>query len=297
MLQLGDGLEIRLTLPGRFADGSPMEQIGALEIYMAKAPAKADQLPPAPPETSFYNPANRTASLDAAQVEERKREGRVVLRFALQDLGVSLSDHTGLFWGFILVGPQGQRGLPSPPAGFLSAPPLPAPADLEAASEAEGLRLSFSPPEGAATLRVTRSVGDGIPLLLTDLSGDTGAYLDTSARHGTEYYYAVQAAADPSHWSPAAELRVAYADTFPPETPALVQYLPMAGRAWVKVAPAWGATAYRLYRRCPGEEWTLAAEGPEPLFETDASPCEYGAAAVDASGNQSPIVGARREEP
>jgi hypothetical protein len=295
--QVGAVVEVRFTLPSAFADGTPMATIGGLEVYFAAAPAVKDQLPPAPPAKTFFNKATRFSTLSEAEVTERVRDGRVVLRFPLEDLKAAPDGYTGTFWGFILMGPEGQRGVPSEQAAFLVSPPLPPPSELSAVSEEGGLRLSFVPPEGAATVRVTRSLGDGPPVTLEDLPGGARGLLDPNARHGTEYAYAAQAAAGPSRWSDAAELRAAYADTFPPADPALVQYLPMGGRAWVKISPARGAAAYRVYRRCPGEEWALLAEGPDPMAEVEASICEFGAAAVDASGNQGAIVKARREEP
>jgi hypothetical protein len=268
-----------------------------LEVYFAAAPAVKGQLPPAPQAAAFYNKANRFTTLGEAEVLERVRDGRVTLRYPFDDLKAAPGGYTGTFWGFILLGPQGQRGVPSAQAGCLAAPPLPAPTGLTATSEEGGLRLSFVPPEGAAGIRVTRSLGDGPPVTLEDLPGAATGLLDPNARHGTAYAYAVQATVDPTHWSDAAELRAAYADAFPPADPSLVQYLPMDGKAWVKVAPARGAAAYRFYRRCPGEEWALLAEGPDPMAEVESSLCEFGAAAVDASGNQGTIVTARREEP
>lgn len=290
-------VEIRFALPSAFADGTPMASIGGLEVYFAAAPAVKGQLPPAPQAAAFYNKANRLTTLSAAEVLERVRDGQLALRYPLDDLQAAPDGHTGTFWGFILLGPQGQRGIPSAQIPFLVNPPLPAPYGFAAASEEGGLRLAFTPPEGAATVRVTRSLGDGPPVAIEDLPGDTTDLLDPNARHGTEYAYAVQASTDPKHWSDAAELRAAYADTFPPADPSQVQYLPMNGKAWVKLSPAKGAIAYRVYRRCPGEEWALLTEGPDPMAEVESSFCEFGAAAVDASGNQGTIVRARREEP
>ncbi len=294
---MGAFVEVRLSIPGAYADGTPMEGFRTLEVYRAAAPAKPGQLPPAPPAPALYAKANRIAELDPAQTSERTREGRVVLRFALKDLGADPAGHTGTFWGFILVGPQGQRGAPSEPAGFLASPPLPAVAGLRAEPADEAVRLAFTPPRGATTLRVSRSVGGGPPVLLEDLAGDADHYTDRAVRHGTEYTYAVQAASAPDHWSDATEVRLQYADLVPPADPPLVQYLPMERKAWVKVARAAGASAYRVYRRCPGEDWSRVAEGTDPMFEVDASVCEFGAAAVDASGNQSAVVPAVREEP
>jgi hypothetical protein len=274
-----------------------MEGFRALEVYLAAAPAKAGQLPPAPPAPTLYAKGNRLAELDPARAEERTREGRVVLRFALGDLGADPEGHTGTFWGFVLVGPQGQRGAASEPKGFLASPPLPPVAGLRAEPEDEAVRLAFEPPPGATTLRVSRAVGGGPPVLLEDLAGDADHYADRAVRQGADYTYAVQAASAPDHWSDAAEVRLQYSDLFPPADPPLVQYLPLDGKAWVKVARAAGAAAYRVYRRCPGEDWSRLAEGPDPMFEVDASVCEFGAAAVDASGNQSAVVSAVREEP
>lgn len=290
-------VEIRLSLPRSFADGTPMEGLRALEVYLASAPAVKGQLPPAPPAATFFGKANRFGTLTPAEIGERLRDGRVVLRYPLEELRAGAEGYWGTFWGFILVGPQGQRGVPSAQVSFLAAPPLSPPSDFSAVSEEKGLRLAFVPPAGAAVIRMTRSLGDGPPVLLEDLPGDASGLLDPNARQGTEYAYAAQASSDPDHWSVPAELHAAYTDTFPPATPALAQYLPMDAKAWVKIAPAWGATAYRIYRRCAGEDWTLVTEGPDPTVEVDASPCDFGAAAVDASGNQSPIVNARREEP
>jgi len=295
--QVGAVVEIRFTLPTNFADGTPMETFEALEIYLAAAPAVKDHLPPAPPAKTFFGAANRFSTLTETEVRERMRDGRAVLRYAMEDLKAAADGYTGTFWGFILLGPQGQRGVPSEQASFLAVPPLPPATGLTAASEEGGLRLAFVPPEGAKTIRVTRSLGEGPPVVLEDLPGGATGLLDPNARHGTEYAYAAQAASDPQHWSVPAELRAAYADVFPPGEPALVQYLPLNGKAWVKAAPAHGAVTYRFYRRCPGEDWTLLAEEPDPMAAVEASICDFGAAAVDASGNQSAIVQARREEP
>jgi hypothetical protein len=298
LVQVGGMLEVRADLPSAFLDGVPMPQWRSIEIYLLRMPSQEDKLPPAPPPASFYNRKNLLLNLPQEEARARTEGGRLHLQFPLKELRIPEDKTSAAFWGFIVVGPRGQRGLPSDILPFMVMPPLPPVQDLKGISEAEGARLTFTPPEKAEKVRVARSVEAGLPTALEDLKQGSTMFLDQRVKSGAFYTYFVTCLGkDDAHQSPPARWDITYADTFPPGPPDQVAYLPMEGKAWLKFAPGSGATRYRIYRQCPGGEWEQVLETTELLVEVPATPCDYAVASADEAGNVSEKVGAVKEQP
>jgi len=296
--QVGDVLELRMDWPSAFVDGAPMPDWKGLEAYRLSLPAVEDKIPPPPQETTFYTRRNLLSIMSQETLEGKKADGRLVLRTTASDLGLPVEKASAVFWGFIVVGPQGQRGEPSPPVPFLFEPPLASVSGLEAVSAPGGVRLAFMAPERADKIRVARSVEAGLPAVLAELPAATGAYLDATVRPGGFYTYILTAlGAAEGHLSAPASVQITYTDTFPPAPPGNVIYLPLDGSARIKFSTGEGASRYTIHRRCPNEDWAPVGETRDTFLEVPASLCDYGVAAVDVAGNTSPIIPAKREEP
>jgi hypothetical protein len=270
-----------------------------MEIYCRSLPAIEDILPTPPQETTFYTRMNFLKDLSWETLEGLKEDGALVLRVPAADLGLPLEKASAVFWGFIVVGPQGQRGQPSPLVPLLFEPPLAPVGALKAVSEPGGVRLVFLPPERAEKIRVARSVEAGLPAVLAELPNGSTTYVDTTVRSGGFYTYILSAlGAREGLLSIPAGAQITYADTFPPGPPGSVVYLPLDGSARIKFDPGEGALRYTIHRRCPNEEWTPAGETRDTFIEVPATAlCTYGVASVDEAGNTSPIIPAKRVEP
>ena len=296
--QVGDILELRADRPSAFVDGTPMPDWKGLEVYGISVPAVEDKLPAAPGEAAFYTRRNLLKEAPRETLEGTQEQGAFLLRFSAADLHLPPDKTSAVFCGFIVVGPQGQRGQPSALVSFLFEPSLAAVGGLEAVSVPGGVRLAFSPPERAEKIRVVRRVEAGPPTVLAELPSGSTSYVDATVRSGGSYTYEVSAVgAREGHFGAPADVGITYADTFPPSPPDQVLYLPLNGSARIKFDPGMGAVKHTIHRRCPNEDWILVGETREAFFEVPASLCDYGVAALDEAGNTSPIVPAKREEP
>jgi len=297
--QVGDMVNLRLDWPSAFVDGTPMPDWKGMEIYTTTMPAPENKMPAAPPASQLFQRKNLLASLLRAAAESKKEGGALKLDFSLKDLHLAPEKPSAAYWGFVVVGPKGQRGVPSAITPFLVLPPLPSVTNLKAEAAPEGVRITFTPPGGAEKIRLARAVEAGLPTILEELSKGKTLYVDANARSGGSYTYWVTAlGAVDGHTAAPAPVMITYVDTFPPPAPERVVYLPLDQGARIQYGPSPGASAYKIYRQCPDEAaWSLVSKTRELFLEVPSSVCEFGVASIDEAGNESPVVKAQREEP
>ena len=297
--QVGDVVDLRLDWPSTFVDGTPMPDWRGMEIYAVTMPAMESKLPTAPTAGSVFQRKNLLAELPRAIAESKKDGGALKLGFSLKDLRLAPDKPSAVFWGLVIVGPKGQRGVPSAITPFLVLPPLSPVTDLKAESAPEGVRITFTSPGEAVKVRLTRAVGAGLPAILEELPKGKTLYVDANAHSGGVYtYWAAALGSVEGHTAAPAAVMITYVDAFPPPAPERVVYLPLDQGARIQYGPSTGATAYKIYRQCAGDgTWTLVGQTGDLFLEVPSSICDFGVASVDEAGNVSAVVKAQREEP
>lgn len=87
----------------------------------------------------------------------------------------------------------------APPPCDAACAGIPCPTDLAAAAHADGsVTLTFTPPPGATTVSIARSLDGGPSSPLAELAGNATTYADTTSAAGHAYVYTVTASGDGS---------------------------------------------------------------------------------------------------
>ena len=288
--QLGTSVEVAFTLPS--PRGTAKSQaLGRAEVLRAAYPRGVT--PPPDPE-AFRVQGEVVAQVDPAAAGTEKR-------LAIPDTGLSSLADGGIGWtlryGVRVKDVKGRSSALVLAHDLETVEPKSPPAGLRAEATADGIRLSWSAPEGEADARynVYRGPSPGPlaekPLHLQPL--ESPDYLDTTAAVGERYRYVVRTVAGegPPYRESASSLvvEVDASDRFAPAPPSGLVAV-QEGKA---VRLLWNPGAepdlegYRVYRRRAEGEW--APLGTDVLrqpsyLDTDVLPGDalaYRVTAVD----------------
>jgi hypothetical protein len=190
------------------------------------------------------------------------------------------------------TGPKGKASEWSNPVTLAVGVPLAAPASLQAVSDPQGVRLTWSGPAGGH-YRIFRGAGDAMPQRLAE--SDKPEYVDTAVDFGSPYRYFVQALVGEMRQSQiSAIVGVTPADTFPPAVPSGVTAV--AGVSSIELA--WqpntedDLAGYQVYRSVAGgAAERIAGPVDAPNFSDRTVEIgkrySYTITAVDRTGNES----------
>jgi hypothetical protein len=189
------------------------------------------------------------------------------------------------------TGPKGKASAWSNPVGLAVEPPLLAPANLQAVSVPQGVRLTWG---GAAPrYQIFRGAGEVAPSPFAE--SDKPEFIDTMADFGSPYKYFVQATAGAAHLSDVSEtIGITPMDMFPPAIPAEVTGVPGVNAnelAWQRNTED-DFAGYFIYRSVDGGPFERVA-GPvdAPTYSDRAIDAgkkySYAVSAVDKTGNES----------
>ncbi|HVR97008.1 MAG TPA: hypothetical protein VMW27_10360 [Thermoanaerobaculia bacterium] len=197
------------------------------------------------------------------------------------------------------IGPKGDLSEVSNVVAIVPKAPLAAPERITVTPIPEGVRVEWTPREGAAGYNVYRrgSQERGYSRSLQAGPGET-SFVDTTAVFGQDYIYTVTAVAERDPLIESAvgsEYEVRYQDRFPPPPPADLVALAEGGQVRLIWRPAEGEdpAGYLVYRREQNGEFRRVTE--QPIQETEyqdtgvaaGRPYSYRVTAVDALGNES----------
>ena len=204
------------------------------------------------------------------------------------------------FYEVRTVGKDGQRSDFSNQVSLIPITPPPAPEQISTTARPDGVLVEWSPVPGALGYAVYRrnalEKSHGQPVHAA--GPDEKSWLDTSARFGQSYIYAVTSFNDRNPFVESAitsEREVRYSDRFPPPPPTDLVALAEAGRirlVW-KAVEAEDLAGYVVYRRAPDGDFRRVTAQPLTAAEyadTDVKPgvsYSYRVTAMDQTGNES----------
>ena len=180
--------------------------------------------------------------------------------------------------------------------------PPPAPDNLRAEAQADGIQLTWEAAEDAEAFDIFRREAQlrGYSEPLQRVKGDARTYKDNNARYTKRYIYTVRAVANKApliHSDPAGEREIEYEDRFAPPLPR--NLVALAERASVRLrweaATANDVAGYIIYRREPGRNFHRLTDDPitgtEFLDRNLSSGLTYGyrIQVIDRNGNESDL--------
>jgi hypothetical protein len=282
--QRGDRLEIALTAPRAFSDGS---RLPILEVEVLRAAGEGDFEKVARPSRRKAAPGERIVEEEPLPAQGTK------LRFAARARA------------------KGRVSKLTPVASVTVAPAPPAPSGLTTVSDPKGVALAWKPPDVAPAVEpdaaapvppaffVYRRPKAGAytrPLHATPVT--TASFIDPAVTPGEELCFVVRTAASTRplvESAPSEESCLLVEDVAPPETPAGVAANGKPGGIEVSWSPSSepDLALHRVYRWATGVPIAAIAEVRAPettYFDTEApvgAVARYTVTAVDKAGNES----------
>lgn len=319
--QQGNTLIFRLSYPLTTTSGGRLPGIDQLEIFDLVTHASLDAARTM--DRRAYQPtASRFVAIEGAELDSAIVGDRIEARIGLDAATLAAMPTPAAPPEEELEQPEATEAAPRPTvhifavrtrstSGELSdlsnlvpivlASAFPAPEELRARAQADGVALtwSFSADESVQgftvyrKLAAERSYGD--PVIRLD--GAAREYLDQGVELGSRYIYTVRSVAslDPLVESgPAGEREIDYRDIFPPAPPSRVLALAEQGqvRLAIEASPASDVASYVVYRRDPGAAFRRVLETPANRLEVldtglvSGLSYTYRVSAVDAAGNE-----------
>ena len=288
--QIGAGAEVAFTVP-KPRGSAPSQEMAKAEILRVSYPPGV--VPSVDPE-AFRVRGEVVVEVPAEALTPGRR--LVIADTSLHSLGDG-----GIGWTLRYgVRVRDQHGRPSALVAALDLPTLTAgaaPRDLKGLASADGVRLSWAPPEGlkGASFNLYRGLEDDVlaeqPLNVKPLAA--GEYLDTTTESGKRYRYVVRTVlADgvPYREGPSSgQVVVDASDVFPPAAPKGL----VAVQEGSAIRLLWDPSTERdldgdrVYRKVGDGEWTRI--GPDPLRQptyldhdvTPGSALAYRVTAID----------------
>jgi hypothetical protein len=297
--QQGTRLVLDFSYPKTTAAGMALDGLSAIEVYESLQPAPREGAPAPLDARVFTSSAQLQQTLAAADVGSVTFGERLILALPLPE---PLEDPArARYFGVRTVGKNGDRSELSNLAAVVPKKPPAAPGDVGATARPDGIFVEWSPVEGVLGYGVYRRGAQerayGAPVQLVP-GADQKSWLDTTARFGQSYIYAVTAIIQPNPLIESAvtsEHEVRYVDRFAPPVPTDVVALAEPGRVrlvW-RASEAADFAGYHVFRRDPdGEPRRLTEQPlqtPEYLDTTVAAGQAYlyRVTAVDQAGNES----------
>ena len=316
--QRGESLVLTCTYPNVATNGMALPALQAVEVWRLTVPAAAlDEEAPPLAKSELAARGEQRHELRDSTLRSAIRGDQLVISLPLPPLSApatttATDEQTGgdaptqdeggtaLGYGYGLrfVSARGEQ---SDLSNLATIVPQPAPvtaSDLHLEARAEGVAISWQG-AGSAGSRIYRRKAQQ-PLygaaIATRQAGEE-SYLDSSARYGQRYVYAVTAlaATQPVVESKIGEEReIDYQDRFAPPAPQGLLALAESDRirlSW-QASPAADLAGYYLYRRIGGGSFErLNSEATTGASYTDTTPGggerSYRVTAVDKEGNES----------
>jgi len=272
--EYGDQILVQFTIAPLTTEGLPLMSVESAEAR-AETPRAA-----AGAATRATSTAGQNYSIPA------KTPGAVGYQFAARDwIGKQITLTVRA------TGPKGKTSEWSNPVALDVRPPLATPANLQATTVPQGVRLTWE--GGGAHFRIFRGAGEVVPSPFAE--SDKPEYIDTMADFGAPYKYFVQAIDGNTHQSRVSEtVGITPMDTFPPAVPAGVTAV--AGVNAIELV--WERNTeddfagYYIYRSADGGVFERVA-GPidAPTYSDRAVDAgkkySYAVTAIDKTGNES----------
>jgi fibronectin type 3 domain-containing protein len=297
--QQGMRLLLDLGYPKTTAAGTALDGLKAIEVYEAFQPAPREGAPPPLDARVFSSSAQLRQTLADADVGAVTFGDRLIITLPLPE---PLEDPArARYYGLYTVGKSGDRSDLSNIAAVVPKKPPAAPGNVGATARPDGVFVEWTPVEGVLGYGVYRRGSQerayGAPVQLVP-GVDQRSWLDTTARFGQSYIYAVTAIIQPNPLIESAitsEHEVRYTDRFAPPVPADLVALAEPGRVRVvwRASEAEDFAGYHVDRREEDGDFRRVTEQllptPEYLDTGVASgqPYWYRVTAVDQSGNES----------
>lgn len=297
--QQGTRILLDLTYPKTTASGLTLDGLRAIEVLESLQPAPREGAPQ-PLDARVFNAS--------AQVKQTLAEGdvgaatfgdRLIIALPLPEpLEEPARAH---YFAVRTVGKNGDRSDLSNVSVLVPKPPPAAPANVSATARTDGILVEWTPVEGVLGYVVYRRGAQerayGQPLQIVP-GVDQRSWLDTTARFGQSYIYAVTSGIQPNPLIESAvtsEHEVRYTDRFAPPVPSDLVALTEPGRVrlvW-RANEAEDFAGFHVYRKEEDGEYRRITEQPLPTPEyvdTGLAPDRkyaYRVTAVDQLGNES----------
>jgi predicted small lipoprotein YifL len=297
--QQGTRLLLDFTYPRTTAVGTALDGLRAIEIWDNLQPAPREGAPPPLDARVFAASGQIRQTVVEGDVGAATFGDRLILSLPLpQPLEEPARAH---YYAVHTVGKNGDRSDLSNVVAIVPKTPPAAPADVSATARPDGIFVEWTPVEGVLGYGVYRRGAQerayGAPVQLV-AGVDQRSWLDTTARFGQSYIYAVTAIVQPNPLIESAvtsEHEVRYIDRFPPPVPGDLVALTEAGRVrlvW-RASEAEDFVGYHVYRRERDGEFRRVSEQPltTPEFVdtgvTAGETYQYRVTALDQAGNES----------
>jgi len=293
--QQGARLLFALSYPNATAAGTALSGgLSAVELWEVSRPAAEGKAPPLDPR-QFAALAARRLRLAGADLSAAVAGGRIVF-----DLSVEGAGETARTFAVKTAGAAGDASAYSNLVSLVPAEVLSAPARVAVTPRSDGILVEWTPVPGAQGYNVYRRDAEERThgRSLHSAGAQDLSFLDSSARFGKGYIYAVTALSQLAPIVESAittEREVRYQDRFAPSPPRDLVALTEPGRVrlvW-RSSEAEDLAGYVVYRR--GPEGGFVRLNAEPvsaaeLTDTDVVAGQtytYRVAALDRAGNES----------
>jgi hypothetical protein len=275
VIQRGDKLDIRFTVPKLTTEGLVIKQIGSVDLRIGPTPSNGFS------DNDWANGAQRI------QVSPVPESGPARAEEPVKDLVGK-----DLVVGVRLGNTKGRMSDWSNFVPLTIEAPLAKPVNVKAENVAEGVRLTWTEPNLTAFRIFRKTEDEKEPNLLA--SPDKPEYVDTTTEYGKTYQYFVQGIHGKTESDVVESNAVTPKDVFPPQVPTGLTALAGLGAielAWTRNTES-DFKEYRVFRSEENGPYLQIAAGLEGPIYSDhqivtGKHYRYTVAAVDQAGNQS----------
>ncbi|HWN45272.1 MAG TPA: hypothetical protein VNW71_23805 [Thermoanaerobaculia bacterium] len=297
--QQGGRLLFGFTYPTVTPAGLALEGILAVELWETARPATADgKVAPMDPR-EFTAASKERLKIEGADLSTATSGDRIVMDLPVPEVAAG-TPLQARYFAVRTVGKSGDRSELSNQVSLLPKPAPPAPERFTATARTDGILVEWSLVTGAQGYNVYRRDAEerSHKRPLQSVGPTEQSWLDTSARFGKNYIYAVTALAQREPVIESAigsEREVRYQDRFSPPPPVELVALaePRRVRLVWRASDAEDLAGYVVYRKGPvGDFVRITAQPVQAAEYVDqaVAPREtysYRVTAVDLTGNES----------
>ena len=297
--QQGPRVLLDFTYPKTTAVGTALAGLNAIEVYESLQPAPREGAPAPLDPRIFSSSAQLQQTLAAGDVGAATFGDRLIIALPLPE---PLEEPArARYYGVRTVGAAGDRSELSNLTALVPRKPPAAPDNASATARADGVFVEWNPVAEVLGYGIYRRGAQerayGAPLQLLP-GAEQRSWLDTTARFGQSYIYAVTAIVQANPIIESAitsEHEVRYTDRFAPAVPGDLVALTEPGRVrlvW-RASEAADFAGYHVYRREGDGEFRRITEQPLPTPEyvdtglAAGRTYGYRVTAVDQTGNES----------
>jgi hypothetical protein len=278
VVELGNRLVADFTIPPLTTEGLVINRLGTVDLRIGPGTSPFD--PERWAETAVQAPvaADKTGPVHAEVP---------VARWVGQEVVI----------GVRVINPKGRASGWSNLVTLRVVPPVPAPSDVAARPDPQGVRITWTSAE--RSFRIFRK-GPGDREAAEAGVSDKPEYVDATARYGTTYEYSVQALDGAAASEITAPVAVTPRDVFPPAVPSGLSAIAGIGAielTWDRNTEP-DLKGYRVYRGvgASGQLKAVADLVDTPAYSDrqveTGKPYRYAVSAIDQAGNESPLSAA-----